>query len=885
MGEVYRARDRKLDREVAIKVLPEQFSRDKERVARFEREAKLLASLNHPNIASIYGFEQSEGMHYLVLELVEGETLAERIARGSIPVEELLDIAIQIADALEEAHEKGVIRRDLKPANIKLTPDGKVKVLDFGLAKAFAEETLDADSSMSPTLTRDATRVGVILGTAAYMSPEQARGKSVDKRSDIFAFGSVLYEMLTGKKAFPGEGVSDVLASVIKLEPDWSEVALAETSHRLRELLHRCLEKNPKKRRRDIGDVRNELVELTSEAGALGSDTEVVSRSSAWWTFGAVFAAGALVAGLVATFVGTPASSPSAVRRLTLQLPRAQRLAIRRNVGGFAVSPDGGSVIYSAGLASGESRLYLRSMDSFEATAIDGTEQARNPFFSPDGEWVGFAAGGKLRKVRIAGGSGVLAICDVGVIFRARWERDGTILFFQFSSVDGGGSGIYRVSASGGTPQRLDIIGLSGALPLLGDVLPGGSEALVVATSANASEGIDIDTLNVGVVSFESGKWKPLFEGGHFPRYVATGHIVYETRNGLMAAPFDPDRLEMAGPAVPVLMGLKPWRLGDLSRYAVSRDGSLVYVPAIDPTSGGVPLFWVDRSGSAAPATDERGDFASPRLSPDGRRLAIARVGDIGRDIWILDLHRDSMTRLTYSEGVDNNRPLWSPDGNGIFFTSNRTDPRLYDVFSKPADGSGEAAQLTQGAYRIPTSISADGRTLLLRQRGGSGDWDIGTLSLDGLDATSAPEILVGTRFNEDSATFSPNDRWLAYVSDESGCDEVYVRSFPDLTERFRISKSGGVEPVWSHDGSELFYRNGFEMLSVSVSADGESPFGTAVSLFVQGYALSSTNVPHANYDVAADGRFIMVGPGESNRLHVVLNWTKELKRLVPTDN
>ena len=403
MGEVYRARDRKLDREVAIKVLPEQFSRDKERVARFEREAKLLASLNHPNIASIYGFEQSEGMHYLVLELVEGETLAERIARGSIPVEELLDIAIQIADALEEAHEKGVIHRDLKPANIKLTPDGKVKVLDFGLAKAFAEETLDADSSMSPTLTRDATRVGVILGTAAYMSPEQARGKSVDKRSDIFAFGSVLYEMLTGKKAFPGEGVSDVLASVIKLEPDWSEVALAETSHRLRELLHRCLEKNPKKRRRDIGDVRNELVELTSEAGALGSDTEVVSRSSAWWTFGAVFAAGALVAGLVATFVGTPASSPSAVRRLTLQLPRAQRLAIRRNVGGFAVSPDGGSVIYSAGLASGESRLYLRSMDSFEATAIDGTEQARNPFFSPDGEWVGFAAGGKLRKVRIAG--------------------------------------------------------------------------------------------------------------------------------------------------------------------------------------------------------------------------------------------------------------------------------------------------------------------------------------------------------------------------------------------------------------------------------------------------------------------------------------------------
>jgi len=329
-------------------------------------------------------------MHYLILELVEGETLAERIARGSIPVEELLDIAIQIADVLEEAHEKGVIHRDLKPANIKLTPDGKVKVLDFGLAKAFAGEVLDADSSMSPTLTRlrqgsggqarDATRVGVILGTAAYMSPEQARGKSVDKRSDIFAFGSVLYEMLTGKKAFPGEGVSDVLASVIKLEPDWSGPALAETSPRLRELLHRCLEKNPKKRRRDIGDVRNELVELTSEAGALGSDTEVVaSRSSAWWTFAAVFAAGALVAGLVATFVGTPASSPSAVRRLTLQLPRAQRLATRRNVGGFAVSPDGGSVIYSAGLASGESRLYLRSMDSFEATALDGTEQARQP--------------------------------------------------------------------------------------------------------------------------------------------------------------------------------------------------------------------------------------------------------------------------------------------------------------------------------------------------------------------------------------------------------------------------------------------------------------------------------------------------------------------------
>ena len=405
MGEVYRARDRKLDRDVAIKVLPEQFSRDKERVARFEREAKLLASLNHPNIASIYGFEQSEGMHYLILELVDGETLAERIARGSIPVEELLDIAIQIADALEEAHEKGVIHRDLKPANIKLTPDGKVKVLDFGLAKAFADETLDADSSMSPTITRDATRVGVILGTAAYMSPEQARGKSVDKRSDIFAFGSVLYEMLTGKKAFPGEGVSDVLASVIKLEPDWSGVALTETSPRLRELLHRCLEKNPKKRR-DIGDVRNELVELTGEAGALGSDTEVVSRSSALWTFGAVFATGALVAGLVATFVGTPASSPSAVRRLTLELAQDRRIA--SSSGGFAVSPDGGSVVFSAGLGRRDSRLYLRSMDSFEATALDDTEDARNPFYSPDGEWVGFSSGGKLRKARVAGSLGVL---------------------------------------------------------------------------------------------------------------------------------------------------------------------------------------------------------------------------------------------------------------------------------------------------------------------------------------------------------------------------------------------------------------------------------------------------------------------------------------------
>ncbi len=871
MGEVYRARNRKLDRDVAIKVLPEQFSRDKERVARFEREAKLLASLNHPNIASIYGFEQSEGMHYLILELVDGETLAERIARGSIPVDELLDIAIQIADALEEAHEKGVIHRDLKPANIKLTPDGKVKVLDFGLAKAFADETLDADSSMSPTITRDATRVGVILGTAAYMSPEQARGKSVDKRSDIFAFGSVLYEMLTGKKAFPGEGVSDVLASVIKLEPDWSGVALTETSPRLRELLHRCLEKNPKKRRRDIGDVRNELVELTGEAGALGSDTEVVSRSSALWTFGAVFATGALVAGLVATFVGTPASSPSAVRRLTLELAQDRRIA--SSSGGFAVSPDGGSVVFSAGLGRRDSRLYLRSMDSFEATALDDTEDARNPFYSPDGEWVGFSSGGKLRKARVAGSLGVLAICDAAVTFGASWERDGTILFAQYSPGDGR-TGLYRVSASGGTPVRLDVIGLPDPqVPVLGDVLPGGADALVAGYTGS------IDTFNVGVVSVESGQWKPLFDGGNYQRYVATGHIVYESRDGLMSAPFDLERLEMTGPAVPILGGLKTWQVGDVPRHAASRESSLVYVPANDPA----PLFWVDRSGEATPATDERGSFEEPRISPDGRRLAVYKNGDI----WILELNRDTLTRFTYSDGVNNIRTLWSTDGKRIFFASNRTDRSSYRIFSKSADGSGEAAPVPQGDDRFPTSISRDGRTLLLRQVGGRGDWDISTLSLDGLDATSAPEILVGTRFNEHSAKLSPNDRWLAYVSDESGHEEVYVRSFSGLTDRFQISKRGGVEPVWSHDGGELFYRNGFEMLSASVFADRESPFENAVSLFVQPYALSRGGA-HPNYDVAADGRFIMIGPGESNRLHVVLNWTEELNRLVPdgpTDN
>ena len=532
MGEVYRARDGKLGRDVAIKVLPEEFAENEERLARFKREAKVLASLNHPNIASIYGLEHSDDTHYLVLELVPGETLAERISRGPIPLEEALDIAKKIAEALEEAHEQGIVHRDLKPANVKQTEDGKIKVLDYGLAKVFQEDTPDDDSSMSPTLTRDATRVGVILGTAAYMSPEQAKGKKVDKRTDIFAFGAVLYEMLTGKRAFAGEDVSEVLASVIKLEPEWSALP-ADLSPTLRMFLNRCLEKDPKRRLPDIGVVRLAMDGAFEMEAATEASGTADAKLALWQRpLPALLVAVLLVvgAGLIGRSLTRPPTSALRVSRTSIDLPQTQTRT-RTNIGrrGVAVSPTGTHVVYVA-----NRQLYLRAIDEIDAKPLGGTEGSAPtiPFFSPDGQWIGFYStrDDQLKKIALSGGAAV-TLCDTGNPYGASWAADDTIVFGQ------GGGGIFQVSAAGGTPELLIPIDPDSGQRAHGpQILPDGHTVLFTLAHGDWSEA------QIVVQSLETSERQLVIEGGTDARYLPTGHLVYALAGNLLGVPFDLDR-------------------------------------------------------------------------------------------------------------------------------------------------------------------------------------------------------------------------------------------------------------------------------------------------------------------------------------------------------
>ena len=738
MGEVYRARDGKLGRDVAIKVLPDEFAENEERLARFKREAKVLASLNHPGIAAIHGLEESKGTHYLVLELVPGETLAERISRGPIPVEEAIEIAKKIAEALEEAHEQGIVHRDLKPANIKQTEDGKIKVLDFGLAKVFQEEAPDADSSMSPTLTRDATRVGVILGTAAYMSPEQAKGKKVDKRTDIFAFGAVLYEMLTGKKAFRGDDVSEVLASVIKLEPEWDALP-AELSPTLRMFLTRCLEKDPKRRLPDVGVVRLAMdgaFETTATSQGAASPPVGWRRS-----MGMVAAAALLLSVITGVAVwsvmrAAPRSRP--VVRFSLPLPPGDALTnTRRNV--VALSSDGTRLVYSA-----NEQLYLRAMNQMEATPVRGTEGGgRSPFFSPDGEWVGFYTNGQLKKVAIRGGAPV-SLCEAQNPWGARWGADDTIVFGQR------GAGIMQVSADGGTPEVL--------IPLEGtegvghgpQVLPG--EEAVLFT---LGDGLNWDDAQIVVHSLETGERKVLIEGGRDARYVPTGHLVYVLDGTLLAVPFDVDKLEVTGGAIPMAEGVMTAgsRTG-AAHFSVSDTGALVYV-----SGGGLEgrtLVWVDRDGREEALAAEPRVYMYPRISPDGGRVALS-VADQERDIWIWEFARETLTRFTFTPGLDLGA-IWTPDGRQVAFASNR-DGTL-NLYWKAADGTGAVERLNESENpQYPYAFTPDGKQLVFLETGAGGQ-NLGVLSLEG-----SSEPLLATEFNEWNAEISPDGGWLAYDS------------------------------------------------------------------------------------------------------------------------
>ena len=825
--------------------------------------AKLLASLNHPNIASIYGLEESDGVTALVLELVEGPTLAERIAEGPISVEEALPIARQITEALEAGHETGVIHRDLKPANVKVREDGTIKVLDYGLAKALEGDTptgTASELSQSPTLTRHGTQVGVILGTAAYMSPEQARGKPVDRRTDIWAIGAVLFEMLTGTKPFPGDDISQTLARVIDREPDWNALP-ATVSPSLATYLRRCLQKDPRQRVQAIGDVRLALegaFEITATPQGAASEPAGSRRSRA---VAAALAFGVITG--VAVWNLKP-EAPRPVVRFSLPLPVGDTLT---SGGGHvvALSSDGSRLVYSA-----NDQLYLRAMDQTEATPVRGTEGgARSPFFSPDGEWVGFWVAGQLKKVAIRGGAPV-NLCETQNSWGARWGADDTIVFGQR------GAGIMQVSADGGTPEVL--------IPLEGteevghgpQVLPG--EKAVLFT---LGDGTNWDDAQIVVHSLETGERNVLIEGGRDARYVPTGHLVYVLDGTLLAVPFDVDGLEVTGGPVPMaedVMTDSVYYTG-AAQFTVSDTGALVYGIVSDQLE--LTLVWVDRDGREEALAAEPRAYMSPRISPDGGRVAVNVVGQ-GNDIWIWDLARETLTRLTSAPGGDF-YPVWTPDGRRVAFASDREGE--FNLYWKAADGTGAVERLNESEnQQVPYAFTPDGRHLVFREMA-EPNVNIGVLSLEG-----STEPLLATEFSERNAEISPDGRWLAYESNASGQYEIYVRPFPNVEDaRWVISNGGGKRPLWAPDGRELFYlAPGARLMAVGVQTEPSFAPGNAEVVFEGGYYARSSPIGRT-YDISPDGeRFLMIkesAGGDSTEFVVIINWFEELKRLVPTDN
>ncbi len=810
MGEVWRASDSKLGRDVALKMLPEHLAHDTERMARFQREAQVLASLNHANIGAIYGLESAEGVTCLVLELVRGETLADRIQRGALPLDEALDIARQIADAMEAAHDQGVLHRDLKPGNVMITPEGTVKVLDFGLAKAFEGEAGSDSLSMSPTITARNTMAGVILGTAGYMSPEQAKGKQVDRRADIWSFGVVLFEMLAGRQAFTGETASEVLAAVMMREIEWDQLPKNLPLPILR-LLRRCLEKDPRRRLRDIGEARLIIEDYianpaAAEAALAPAAAPAASSPASRWPWIAA-AAAALIAVLVAWAPWRAPAKPPDVMEFDVELAPEPLFS---GYGAAAVLSRQGDRI--AFCTDGDDRtMFVRDLSDPVPREIAGTTEAYHQFFSPEGDWIGFFTRTELKKVSIRGGA-PLVLAPVALNRGGTWTDDGQIIYAPNPN-----SGLMAIPAAGGEAHAVtQLDSTSGETShRWPHVIPG--RGAVLFTVFNNSPGLVQGRLEV--LDLKTGTRKLLHHGGTDPRYVP-GYILYVYEQTLFALPFDVQKLEVKGTPVPLVEKLRSSPAEGAAQYDVSMNGTLIGMFGEAASADQAELVRVLLNGGREDVLIEPMDIYGPAVSPDGQRVAYTLGSFALADVWVLDLARGTRTRFTFAEGKPDWHPIWSPDGKSIAYSSGDGGTSGSQATVKAADGSGEPLRLSDAQrFQLPEQWTPDGSTLLCSSNA-SGNWGIWRLDAH---EPGTPEVVLDSPATETSPRLSVDGRWLAYESTESGRQEVYVRPFPGPGGKWQISTRGGQEPRWARHGSELFYRTEDSLYSVPIAARGST--------------------------------------------------------------
>jgi eukaryotic-like serine/threonine-protein kinase len=884
MGEVWRARDTKLGREVALKVLPASVAQDPERLARFEREAQVLASLNHAHIAAIHGVEDSTATKALVLELVEGPTLQDRLAQGALPVPEAIAVARQIADALATAHERGIVHRDLKPANIKVDAEGNVKVLDFGLAKALdpvATSSMSPSASPtlmnSPTLTAAGTQLGVILGTAAYMAPEQARGAPVDKRADIWAFGALLYEMLSGRRLFAGETVSDTLAAVLRADPDWSALP-ADTPASLRRLLARCLERDRKRRLHDIGDA---VLELDERPAAEPAAISTAARASAVTRF-LPWALVALLAGALGWQLwrgAAPRAEARAERSVVLALTLPQGLSVPLDdrgiygqTGVLAISPDGQRVVVVANPA-GKGALYLRDLDSGEFHELEGTAGASSPFFSPDGRWVGYFSPGKLRKISISGGRPV-DLADASLDRGGVWCPDGSIVYSPTST-----SGLFRLPREGGAPVALTQpdVAKGERTHRWPAVMPGGRE--VAFTVGRADQPGDYEDSRIDAVDLATGKRRPLLQGASMVRFTPTGVALLGREGQLLAVPLaklDGKRVEDPQPVVRDVGGVPA---SGVVHFAVADDGTLIYTER-DPRIAELKLSWIDRQGRVTPAELPSAEYRIVHFAPDGKRVAlgVGPGGGRGGDVWVHEIGSGTATKLTFDGRASS--PIWTRDGKSVTYASPL--PSGADQFSqRVADGSQAAvtiAQMQDGRARAPVAWMPDG-SLLFWEDGGAGSGG-NLLYLPPGGGESRP--FAATPAIEIQPAVSPDGRYVAYIFDDTGSPEVHVQPFPPTGAKWVVAQDAA-DPIWSLDGQELDYVSDRTLMAAPVSTHAGFSVGAAHPIFDFPSSATLRTDTWSTFDLAPDGRFLFVQSGATEStgsyVVVVLNWFAKLEQ------